>query len=67
MKSAARADFDLWYEALRAEAQRRDASWLVGGERQSYRQAFEAGHSPAQEIEELLRIAEWRGCGCGGG
>ncbi len=61
------AEFEHWWVRLRAEAARREASWLIGGERDFYRPSFEAGRSPEEEVEALQQVAEWRGCGCSGG
>ena len=60
-------DFLLWHKELQQLAQKNDASWLVSAELNTHFTAFEKGLSPAEELAELDELAQWRGCGCGGG
>lgn len=59
--------FEQWVEELRRLAIARDCQWLVSGVGDSHREAWAGGISPADHLDALERMAEWRGCGCGGG
>lgn len=59
--------FDAWLEELRQAAARRDLSWLVGCSVESHRKSYDKGLTPDEELDTLADLAEWRGCGCGGG
>lgn len=59
--------FDQWVRDLRILAAGRECEWLATGIGASHREAWAAGISPADHLDALERMAEWRGCGCGGG
>lgn len=59
--------FEQWARELRALATVRECEWLAAGTGESHREAWAAGISPADHLEALERMSEWRGCGCGGG
>jgi hypothetical protein len=57
----------IWHERLKACARENDMAWIVSDNPDGHRAAYEAGLAPEQELKELADMAEWRGCGCGGG
>lgn len=59
--------FETWLAALRSLAQERDLAWIAASVGETHREAFDAGTSPADYLDTYERMAEWRGCGCGGG
>ena len=61
------ADFLRWHQELRQLAQTADSAWLVSSEAKSHCGAYQQGLSPEEELAELDELAQWRGCGCGGG
>jgi hypothetical protein len=60
-------DFAVWLQQLRALAAEQDALWLIAADGSTHRPAFARGLAPEQELNEMLLMGEWRGCGCGGG
>ncbi|MBQ0718562.1 MAG: hypothetical protein KBT88_01865 [Gammaproteobacteria bacterium] len=56
-----------WYKELQQLAQKSDASWVVSTQLNTHFDAYQKGLSPAEELAELDELAQWRGCGCGGG
>ena len=56
-----------WLAQLRELARRDELEWLIAGGDRPHLAAYEAGLSPQEELQELADMAEWRGCGCGGG
>ncbi|MEO8298692.1 MAG: hypothetical protein ABI574_12895 [Burkholderiales bacterium] len=62
-----RTDFETWYAQLRECAEERDLAWTVCSDPAAHRPGFDAGLSPDEELMALADMAEWRGCGCGGG
>jgi len=60
-------DFLRWYDALKLLAQNSDASWLVSSDPKAHFAAYQNSLSPEEELAELDELAQWRGCGCGGG
>lgn len=59
--------FQEWFNELKRLAQEEDVLWVVDTSGKSHLESFRKGHLPSEEIQELQLIAEWRGCGCGGG
>lgn len=59
--------FDDWYAELRTLAVKEEAEWVVAPLAEAHRSGFSEGLSPEEELQQLLDMAEWRGCGCGGG
>ena len=59
--------YEAWFEEFQALAEAEDLAWLVSTTGKGHRQAFEQGDSPTEELMSLADMAEWRGCGCGGG
>lgn len=59
--------FEQWLQRLRQLAEERELEWLVCGNGENFRAAYEADRSPEEELQSLADISEWRGCGCGGG
>jgi hypothetical protein len=55
--------YEEWFDEFKRLAIAEDLAWLVSSEGESHKNAFEQGDSPAEELD----MAEWRGCGCGGG
>ena len=56
-----------WLAEFRRLAEADDLAWLVGLEVGAHRDAYRGAISPAEELQSLADMAEWRGCGCGGG
>lgn len=68
MRSEAPGAFDAWYARYRGLAAERDLLWLAPqAPGPGHRAAFESGTDPEDELNQLAGMAEWRGCGCGGG
>jgi len=59
--------FSAWHQELQRLAQEQEVSWLISDAADAHRLAYEHGNSPAEELAELADMAQWRGCGCGGG
>lgn len=59
--------FDQWMAQLRELAEERELQWLVSEPTIQLREAYDGGASPEDELAALAEMAEWRGCGCGGG
>ena len=59
-------DFLRWYEELQQLAAKSDLLWLVASDVKTHVEAFRKGRSPEEELVELIELAQWRGCGCGG-
>ncbi|WP_221791764.1 hypothetical protein [Aquisediminimonas sediminicola] len=59
--------FDEWLIELRHLASMRELDWLLGCDDSSFRAVYERGVSPWEELDQLDKMAVWRGCGCGGG
>jgi hypothetical protein len=60
-------DFHAWLGELRRLAAEQELDWLFKGACEPQRVSFANGLSPAEELEALAPLCEWRGCGCGGG
>ncbi len=60
-------DYASWYRQLRRLAAQRELDFLIATREGAHRDAFDKGLSPAEELAVLEDLAEWRGCGCGGG
>jgi len=60
-------DFEAWLGELRRLAAEQELDWLFQGPCAAQRVSFEKGISPAEELEALAPLCEWRGCGCGAG
>ena len=56
-----------WHKELQQLALNSGTAWLVSTEAEAHLVAYEKGLSPAEELAELDDLAQWRGCGCGGG
>jgi hypothetical protein len=56
-----------WHKELQQLALNCGTAWLVSAEPEAHLAAYEKGLSPAEELAELDDLAQWRGCGCGGG
>jgi len=61
------AGFLAWHKELQQLALNRGSSWLVSTEPEAHFAAYQKGLSPKEELAELDELAQWRGCGCGGG
>ncbi len=59
--------FAAWLAELHRLAGAEEIDWVVDGSGATHREAFDAGHAPAQEMVGLRDMAQWRGCGCGAG
>lgn len=67
MTIAATQPYARWLAELERLAREQELGWLIGCGADAHRAAFEKGLSPAEELAQLKDMAEWRGCGCGGG
>lgn len=56
-----------WMAELIRLSRQQDQEWLVSADSPYHRAAFDQGLSPYEELTALADMAEWRGCGCGGG
>lgn len=63
----ARVVYADWLAEFTRLAREQDAEWLVPADASVRLGGFEAGLSPQEELTALKDMAEWRGCGCGGG
>jgi len=59
--------FLAWHEELLQLAKKSGSCWLVSAEVGAHLAAYQKGLSPEEELAELDELAQWRGCGCGGG
>ena len=59
--------FDHWRQELLRLAKARDLEWIVGTTGDAHRAAYDKGLTADEELSALADMAEWRGCGCGGG
>ncbi len=41
--------------------------WVVSSDPEGHVASYNRGLTPEEEFAELENLAEWRGCGCGGG
>lgn len=60
-------EFAAWLGELHRQAVAEDIAWAVDRGGAIHREAFDAGHTPQQEMVALRDMAQWRGCGCGAG
>jgi hypothetical protein len=67
MTTPAELSFEAWVAEFNRCAIERDVAWLASGSPETRRVAYESGVSPQDELEALADMAQWRGCGCGGG
>lgn len=67
MNAADAIDYETWLQRLRALAADEDKAWLVADQPGAHRGAYDQGLSPEEEFAVLADMAQWRGCGCGGG
>ena len=67
MTHGADSGFDEWFARLRRLAAERDLVWLVSTQTELHREAYAQGRAPEDELNALADMAQWRGCGCGGG
>lgn len=58
--------YEDWIAELQRLAQEQACEWLVSEEPLAHQEAFLKGLSPAEELDTLKDMGEWRGCGCGG-
>lgn len=59
--------FVAWLDELYRLATAEEIGWVVDRSGTAHREAFDAGHTPLQEMVGLRDMAQWRGCGCGAG
>jgi len=59
--------FAAWLAELHCLATAEEIAWVIDRSGASHREAFDAGHTPQQEMVGLRDMAQWRGCGCGAG
>lgn len=67
MTGVTNATFEIWFDELKQAAARRELSWLIASSPESHRKGYDKGLTPDEELNSLADLAEWRGCGCGGG
>lgn len=60
-------DFDSWLARFRLLAREQDLAWVLAADGRAHAPAWLQGLSPDEELQALKDMAEWRGCGCGGG
>ena len=56
-----------WFRRFRALAIEADLAWVLAADLAAHAPAWRLGLSPDEELQALKDMAEWRGCGCGGG
>lgn len=56
-----------WYRALHDLAEQQELAFLISTREGAHGDAYRAGLSPEEELATLEDMAQWRGCGCGGG
>lgn len=61
------ARYETWLSELQLRARERELEWMVCSTHGAHRAAYDSGLSPDEELSALADMAEWRGCGCGGG
>jgi hypothetical protein len=61
------SSYEAWLAEFRHLAEDDDLGWLVSSAKSAHLDAYRAGVSPTEELQVLADMAEWRGCGCGGG
>lgn len=59
--------FLCWYEALRENARVNGLEWVISSDPDGHFASYNRGLTPEEEFAELETLAQWRGCGCGGG
>ncbi|MET0658819.1 MAG: hypothetical protein ABW110_11755 [Steroidobacteraceae bacterium] len=59
--------YEHWLAELQRLAKAQDVEWLIAPASHTHRAGFEKGSTPEEELAALKDLAEWRGCGCGGG
>lgn len=59
--------YEDWHRELLRLAVERELQWIVGHSADAHRAAYDSGLTPDEELSTLADMAEWRGCGCGGG
>lgn len=67
MSRDAEIPYDVWLAQLQALANERDLLWLVSPQTDAHHDAYSKGLTPEDELTALADMAQWRGCGCGGG
>lgn len=67
MPDPADMSYDAWLNQFRRLARDADMAWLLSSDGTAHRPAYEQGLQPDEELQALRDMAEWRGCGCGGG
>ena len=67
MTASPKPTFDDWFAELKNLAEEQGLAWALPCPTDSHRQAYENGRSPLDELTALADMAQWRGCGCGGG
>ncbi len=56
-----------WLAEFTRLAREQDAEWLIPADASLPLPGFATGATPQEELTALKEMAEWRGCGCGGG
>lgn len=56
-----------WLARFQTLAREADMAWVLAADGDAHRPAWQQGLSPDEELQALRDLAEWRGCGCGGG
>jgi len=67
MTTRSEVSYESWLNELLCAARERELEWLVSVDSGIHRAAFDKGLSPDEELAARADMAEWRGCGCGGG
>lgn len=67
MNASTDLSYETWLLQLRKLAADQGKDYLVGERPGAHRAAYEQGLSPEEEFTVLADMAQWRGCGCGGG
>ena len=67
MSEISNYSYESWLAEFTRIAMEQGLDWLVPSEPSARRAAFDKGLTPEEELTALKEVAEWRGCGCGGG
>jgi hypothetical protein len=60
-------EYESWFAELASLARDRGLEWMVQKDAKTHQDSHAMGLSPEEELAALADMAEWRGCGCGGG
>lgn len=67
MPESVDAGYAAWFAGLQQRACERGLEWMVAAAPGAHRAAYDNCLSADDELSTLEDMAQWRGCGCGGG